>query len=50
MKNIIIAGGSSGVGRAMVDLFLAQGHAVWVIARNIRNLPQHAQLHFIEAD
>jgi 3-oxoacyl-[acyl-carrier protein] reductase len=50
MKNIIIAGGSSGVGRAMVDLFLAQGHAVWVIARNMRDLPQHAQLHFIEAD
>ncbi len=50
MKNIVIAGGSSGVGRALVDLFLEKGHSVWVIARNMRDLPQHAQLHFIEVD
>lgn len=50
MKNIVIAGGSSGVGRALTDLFLEQGHSVWVIARNVRDLPQHEQLHFIEVD
>jgi 3-oxoacyl-[acyl-carrier protein] reductase len=50
MKNIVIAGGSRGVGRALTDLFLEQGHSVWVIARNMRDLPQHAQLHFSEVD
>ena len=50
MKNIVIAGGSSGVGRVLVDLFLEQGHSVWVIARSMRDLPQHSALHFIEAD
>jgi len=50
MKNIVIAGGSSGVGRVLVDLFLEQGHSVWVIARSMRDLPQHSALRFIEAD
>lgn len=50
MKNLVIAGGSSGVGRALVDICLEQGHSVWVIARNKRELPYHQNLHFIEAD
>jgi 3-oxoacyl-[acyl-carrier protein] reductase len=50
MKKYIIAGGSSGIGRALVDLLLNEGHAVWVLARNNRDLPQHSLLTFIETD
>jgi 3-oxoacyl-[acyl-carrier protein] reductase len=50
MKNYVIAGGTSGIGRALVDVLLHDGHAVWVLARTQRDLPEHANLTFIEAD
>jgi short-subunit dehydrogenase len=50
MKNYVIAGGTSGVGRALVDILIKNGHSVWVIARSMRDLPQHANLHYLEAD
>lgn len=50
MKNYVIAGGTSGVGRALVDILIDGGHSVWVIARSKRDLPQHANLHCLEAD
>jgi len=50
MKNYVIAGGTSGVGRALVDILIKNGHSVWAIARSMRDLPQHANLHYLEAD
>lgn len=50
MKNFVIAGGSSGIGQALTGMLLHDGNSVYVIARNRRDLPQHPNLHFIEAD
>lgn len=37
--NYLIIGGSSGIGRALVDELLAKGHTVYVWARERRDLP-----------
>ena len=39
MANYLIVGGSSGIGRALVDQLLAGGHTVHVWARERRDLP-----------
>lgn len=39
MANYLIIGGSSGIGRALVDQLLADGHSVAVWAREARDLP-----------
>ncbi|MTB51607.1 SDR family NAD(P)-dependent oxidoreductase [Lewinella sp. W8] len=39
MANYLIVGGSSGIGRALVDLLLQDGHQVHVWARESRDLP-----------
>lgn len=39
MANYLIIGGSSGIGRALVDNLLREGHAVSVWAREQRDLP-----------
>ena len=39
MANYLIIGGSSGIGRALVDQLLKDGHAVSVWAREQRDLP-----------
>lgn len=39
MANYLIVGGSSGIGRALVDLLLQDGHQVYVWARESRDLP-----------
>lgn len=46
-KNYVIAGGSSGIGLAMVQQLLAEGHQVWVLARQRRELPEHPRLSFL---
>lgn len=38
VKNIVVTGASRGIGRALVDVFLAQGHRVWALSRNISEL------------
>ncbi len=38
MKNIVITGGSRGIGRELVDHFLAEGHTVFTLARKIEDL------------
>ncbi len=50
MKNYVIAGGSSGIGKALTQQLLAAGHRVYVLARAIRELEQHQNLQFIETD
>lgn len=39
MANYLIIGGSSGIGRALVDQLLIEGHSVMVWAREQRDLP-----------
>lgn len=39
MSNFLIVGGSSGIGRAIVDQLVQAGHDVWVWARERRDLP-----------
>lgn len=39
MANYLIVGGSSGIGRALVDQLLSAGHSVMVWARESRDLP-----------
>jgi len=50
MKNYVIAGGSSGIGKALTEQLLAAGHRVYVLARAARALEQHPDLQFIETD
>lgn len=50
MSNYVIAGGSSGIGKALTERLLDQGHAVWVLARNTRELRPNSNLYFIETD
>ena len=50
MKNYVIAGGSSGIGKALTQQLLAAGHRVYVLARAARELEQHPNLQFIETD
>ncbi len=46
----MIAGGSSGIGKALTEQLLADGHSVYVLARSSRTLEQHPNLHFTETD
>lgn len=46
----MIAGGSSGIGKSLTEKLLADGHAVYVLARSSRDLESHHNLHFIETD
>ena len=50
MKNYVIAGGSSGIGKALTEQLLAAGHRVYVLARAARALEPHTNLQFIETD
>lgn len=52
MKNIIITGGSRGIGRALVDKALKSGHRVFTIARNIQGLStiQNSNFHYAPCD
>lgn len=46
MGNYLVAGGSSGIGKGVVEKLLHDGHRVHVIARNQRDLPNHESLSF----
>ena len=50
MRNYVIAGGSSGIGKALTEQLLGAGHNVYVLARSLRTLEQHSNLHFIQTD
>ena len=50
MKHYVIAGGSSGIGKALTEQLLAAGHRVYVLARAARTLEPHPNLQFIETD
>lgn len=44
-KNIIITGASRGIGRALTEKFLNEGHSVFVVSRNEEKLKEIAQIH-----
>ena len=48
--NYLIVGGTSGIGLELTTELLNQGHTVYVVARNNRNLPNSDNLIFIEGD
>ncbi len=50
MASYLIIGGSSGIGRALVDQLLDEGHQVQVWAREQRDLPNSPQLKFQSVD
>jgi len=50
MANYLIVGGTSGIGRAVVDQLLAKGHHLWVWARQERDLPTGSAITFSAVD
>jgi 3-oxoacyl-[acyl-carrier protein] reductase len=48
--NYLVVGGTSGIGLALTENLLAQGHTVYVVARTNRNLPDNSNCIFIEGD
>lgn len=48
--NYLIVGGTSGIGRSIVEKLLADGHTVYAVARNRRDLATHENLHYFEGD
>lgn len=46
MANYLVVGGSSGIGRALVDQLIEENHQLWVWAREHRDLPQSPQMQF----
>lgn len=52
MKNILITGGSAGIGLALVEKFLSQGYTVFTVSRNPRSLSSidNENLRYIQAD
>ncbi|MEL6277161.1 MAG: SDR family oxidoreductase [Bacteroidota bacterium] len=50
MANYLIVGGTSGIGRAVVDQLVAAGHHLWVWSRQERDLPISGQVNFVSTD
>lgn len=49
-KNIVVAGGSKGIGLSIVQHLLQEGNHVTVLSRNKNNLTDHPNLTFIPID
>jgi NAD(P)-dependent dehydrogenase (short-subunit alcohol dehydrogenase family) len=50
MKRIFITGASSGIGLAIANSLVAQGHEVWGTSRNLERIPKLPRLHAIRLD
>jgi NAD(P)-dependent dehydrogenase (short-subunit alcohol dehydrogenase family) len=50
MKNAVVTGGTKGIGRAICELLLEQGFAVYTTARNVDGQFAHPQLHQFGCD
>ena len=48
--NYLIAGGSSGIGKAIVLQLLQEGHSVLVLSRQRGELPSHPALTHVAID
>ena len=49
-QKILITGGSRGIGRSFVDLFLKDNCEVHVVSRNFKNKPENSNLLFHSFD
>lgn len=50
MKNYLIVGASSGIGRAIAEKLHAEGHRLYVITRNPEKLHHLSEITFLEPD
>jgi uncharacterized protein len=50
MKRVFLTGASSGIGLAIAQLLVAQGHEVWGTSRNLERLPKLPRLHRVLLD
>src|SRR6266496_6692371 len=50
MKRVFLTGASSGIGRAIAQALVANGHAVWGTSRNLERLPKLPQFHPVRLD
>jgi short-subunit dehydrogenase len=50
MKRVFLTGASSGIGRAIAKLLVAQGHEVWGTSRNLERIPKMPRLHPVRLD
>ena len=50
MKKLFITGASSGIGLAIANLVVAQGHEVWGTSRNLERIPKMPQWHAVRLD
>lgn len=50
MKNFLVAGASTGIGRSLVQMLLDKQHQVYVITRTPAAFDPHPQLHVLEGN
>src|SRR2546430_3374916 len=50
MKKIFLTGASSGIGRAIAEMLVGQGHEVWGTSRNLERIPKMPRLHPVRLD
>ncbi len=50
MKKVFITGASSGIGLAIANLLVGQGHEAWGTSRNLERIPQTPRLHPVRLD
>jgi short-subunit dehydrogenase len=50
MKRVFLTGASSGIGRAIAKLLVAQGHEVWGTSRNLERIPKMPRCHPVRLD
>jgi NAD(P)-dependent dehydrogenase (short-subunit alcohol dehydrogenase family) len=50
MKKIFLTGASSGIGRAIAEMLVGQGHEVWGTSRNLERIPKMTRLYPVHLD
>jgi short-subunit dehydrogenase len=50
VKRVFLTGASSGIGLALAELLVAEGHEVWGTSRNLERIPKTPRLHPICLD
>lgn len=50
MKKVFLTGASSGIGLAIAELLLAEGHEVWGTSRTLERIPKLPRLHPVRLD
>src|SRR5438046_346897 len=50
MKNVFITGASSGIGLAIANLLVSEGHEVWGTSRNLKRITGMPKLHPVRLD